>query len=103
MLAIPMLHIYRIHSGLMYLVLSLRKGRGYSQLLYDITTGQPWMVADPPELIQTLSGLHNLPQAGPSNTPPPPPPLRYPQGPQGPAGNPGNAGPPGPPGPPGQM
>jgi hypothetical protein len=31
MLAIPTLHTYRIHSGLMYLVLSLRKGRSYSQ------------------------------------------------------------------------
>jgi hypothetical protein len=76
--------------------------RFWNQLPYDITTGQPWMVADPPEPIQTLSGLHNLPQAGPSNAPPPPP-LRYPQGPQGPAGNPGNTGPPGPPGPPEQM
>jgi hypothetical protein len=65
----------------------------WNQLPYDITTGQPWMVADPPEPIQTFSGLHNLPQAGPSNAPPPPP--DYPQGPQGPAGNPGNAGPPG--------
>jgi hypothetical protein len=31
-ITVPMLHTYRIHSGLMYLVLSLRKGRSYSHI-----------------------------------------------------------------------